>query len=127
MMPLKHTRDISDTYGIPMTIKDSSCQCLSQGIHQVIHIRYLLNHYITSLNYLTNQVVLPLNVFNISVVSWLFKLYQNSTIVTKQYHGLYNQGNDLKFHKELLKPNNFLCCLKSYNVFNIHSGVNNAR
>ena len=35
-----------------MTNKDSPYQCLGEGIHQVLHRRYLVNHYITPLYYI---------------------------------------------------------------------------
>ena len=126
-MPLKHTSYTSGNYVIPMTIKDSFCQCLGEGVHQVINRRYLLNHYFTSTNYIKNQVVLPPNVFTFLVVSWFFRLCHSFTVVTKQYHGLYNQRHNPKSNKELSKPNNFLCCFRNYNVFSFHSEIKNIR
>ena len=126
-MPLKHSSYTSGNYVILVTIKDSFSQCLGEWVRQVINRRYLLNHYITSINYIKNQVVLPPNVFTFLVVSWFFWLCHGLTVVTKQYHGLYNQRHDPKSNKELSKPNNFLCCFRNYNVFSFHSEIKNTR
>ena len=54
-MPLENTRYAFNTYVIHVTIKGSSCQCLVEGICQVILKRYLLNYYITPLNYISHE------------------------------------------------------------------------
>ena len=110
-----------------MTIKDSSRQSLCEGIHQVLYRSDLLHNHISSHYYLTYQVIFPRNVFTIPVVSWFFTLCHHLTIITKHYHGRYSYRHYPKSQQELLKPSNFLCCFRSSNILDFHSGVNNIR
>ena len=111
-MPLKHTSYTFDTYVIPMTIKDSSYQCLGECIHQVIHRRYFLNHYITPLNYLKKQMLLSLNVFTFLAVSCFSRLCHNLIDITKQNHGLFSQGHNPSLIRNFLSQMAFFTTLE---------------
>ena len=72
-------------------------------------------------------MVLSLNVLTLIVVSWFFRLCHYLTIITKECHGMYNEGHFPKSHEEIPKLNDFLCFFKNCNALNFHTRVSNAR
>ena len=60
-LAIMHAKNISNTWAILVTIKDSSRQNLHEGICHVLHKSNLLHSHISSQYYLTYQMILSLN------------------------------------------------------------------
>ena len=118
-MPLENTRYAFNTYVIHVTIKGSSCQCLVDGICQVILKRYLLNYYITPLNYISHESSVLLS------ICLYFCLFLSSLDCASL-----SQNSVMDYTTKGMTPspsNDFLCYFRSCNLFSFHNAVNNTR